>query len=72
MTISDAGLADLNAFRDVEGANARLALEERAVFGDLVTAYPSVIGRVQTNLDHLRRHGVREAITRTLSASEVV
>jgi mannitol 2-dehydrogenase len=68
MTISDGGLGSLKPFRDSGSANARLALETRAVFGDLATAHPVVVELVQAKLDDLRNHGVRAAISNTLAA----
>jgi mannitol 2-dehydrogenase len=69
MTISDSGLAHLKPFRGSGCANARLALETRAVFGDLATVHPAVVGLVQAKLDELRSHGVRAAILDELAAS---
>jgi mannitol 2-dehydrogenase len=69
MTISDGGLAALNAFKDAGGGNARLALETRSLFGDLATAHPRVVGAVQASLDDLRSHGVRRAIARALEVA---
>jgi len=69
MTIADSGLACLNDFREQGCADARLALEARAVFGDLAATYPQATAAIQSCLDHLRSQGVRAAIERTLEAS---
>jgi mannitol 2-dehydrogenase len=71
MTISDRGLVDLKPFRDSGCANAHLALETRAVFGDLAAVHPPIIELVQTKLGDLRNHGVRAAISNTLAAPKM-
>jgi mannitol 2-dehydrogenase len=71
MTISDSRLVEFKPFRDSGCANARLALETRAVFGDLATAHPAFVEVVQAKLDELRSHGVRAAISGVLAASRV-
>jgi mannitol 2-dehydrogenase len=72
MTISDPELPALNAFRDGGGKSARLALETPSIFGDLATTYPRVVEAVQSSLDEMRRHGVREAIARALEVARTV
>ncbi len=67
MQMADAQAALLKEFVDSGCADAGLALKVRPIFGELATAYPQLAGMVQGNLDELRTHGVRAAITKVLA-----
>jgi mannitol 2-dehydrogenase len=67
MTISDSSLDCLKPFLDACGGNAGLALSVRSLFGDLASTHPHLVTQVQMDLDHLRSHGVRAAITQILN-----
>jgi hypothetical protein len=47
-------------------ADARLALDVPALFGNLAAEFPAWAAMVQQNLDLLRAHGVRTTIAKVL------
>jgi mannitol 2-dehydrogenase len=67
MQMADAQVELLKEFVDAGCGDARLALEVRPIFGELATTYPQLATMVQSNLDELRTHGVRAAITKVLA-----
>jgi mannitol 2-dehydrogenase len=70
MQMADAQAGLLKEFVESGCADAQLALMVRPIFGELATAYPQLAAMVQSNLDELRAHGVRAAITKVLAEAQ--
>jgi mannitol 2-dehydrogenase len=71
MSISDPLLACMKPFLDSGCSDASVALSIRPIFGELAFTHPQLVSKVQTDLDELRIHGVRAAITRVLEQVKV-
>jgi mannitol 2-dehydrogenase len=66
LEIADAMLGLMKPFLDAGGSDARLALSVHSLFGEMATEHAGIVSVVQSDLDGLRAHGVRETITRVL------
>lgn len=67
MLMADQQIDYLKPFIDSGCREARLALEVRAIFGELAASYPHLVSAVQAELDAMRAGGVRAAIARVLA-----
>lgn len=68
--IADAMLGLMKPFLDAGGRDVRLALSLRSLFGDIAITHPQIVSLIQSNLDNLRRHGVRAAVANILERNE--
>ena len=67
MTISDNGLSALRPYMDAGGADIRLALDVRSIFGSLAKDHPQIVTTIQSDLDALREQGVRASLSKALT-----
>jgi mannitol 2-dehydrogenase len=70
MTMADAQAALLKPFVECGCANARLALDVPALFGNLAADFPAWAATVQHNLELLRAQGVRTTIEKVLDNTQ--
>jgi mannitol 2-dehydrogenase len=61
-SIEDPSIEKLRPFLAAGGCNARSALCEPSLFGDMVATHPQIVSAVQHNLDELRNRDARTAI----------
>jgi mannitol-1-phosphate/altronate dehydrogenase len=70
MTMADGQGALLKPFVESGCANARLALDVPALFGNLAADFPVWAATVQHNLELLRAQGVRTTIAKVLDEAQ--
>ena len=64
--IEDPAIEKLRAFISAGGSDARLALQNRIVFGDLAESSPSLVADVQAHLNTMRKNGVHAGISQAV------
>jgi mannitol 2-dehydrogenase len=70
MAMADGQAALLRPFVESGCANARLALDVPALFGNLAADFPAWTAAVERNLDLLRAQGVRTTLARVLDEAQ--
>jgi hypothetical protein len=71
MTMADGQTALLRPFVESGCANAKLALDLPALFGNLAADFPVWAATVQHDLELLRVHGVRTTIGKVLDEAQM-